>query len=222
MLITDVRQAVRSNLDDMQYDGSKIDSAINWFQNELFNNTRTSLMETSTNLLPSAGASEIDLPANLQVMTNLTVTAPTVYSIWGYRTQQQTFDRDFPGFSTYASRALRETSIYGRKLRFSAPLRTNTTIRLDYVRRPAVASDASPQLEAPDQYFELYVLGAQARVMEVNEDFVEAAQIRQNLEPLVTTFIRNEGRGGLVAGPRIMRSNRRRMGGGFGDPAASY
>lgn len=220
--LADVRQAVRSNLDDPQYDGSKIDSAINWFQFEIFNNTRTALMETTATLTPSAGDSSVGLPTDLQALTNATVTVPSVYSIWKNKVEAQTFDEYFPGFDTYDPRNLYEWCVYGRLMRFSAPLLSNTTIRIDYVRRPVAASEASPSLEIPDQYFELAVLGAQARVMEVNEDFAEAAQIRNNLDPLLTTFIRNEARGGQTAGPSIMRSNRRRTGGGFGDPAASY
>lgn len=220
--LPDIRQAVRSNLDDMQYDSSKIDAAINWFQYELFNNTRTGLMETSVTLNPTAGATSVPFPDDFQVMLNLTVTSPSIYSIWNYRMPQQTFDRDFPGYGSYAARDLYETTVYGRTLRFSAPLRTNTTLVMDYVRKPAKATESSPVLEVPDQYEELVVLGAQARVMEVNEDFAEAAQIRDNLDPLMTVFIRNEGRGGAIAGPRLMRSNRRRQGANFGDPYGAY
>lgn len=222
MLITTVRQAVRQNLDDPEYSASTIDAAINWFQFELFNNTRTSLMETSGTLSPTINATNIALPADLQVLTNATVTSPTVYNIWKNKYEQQTFDLYFPNYTVATTSYLYNWCIYGRTMRFSAPLKSNTTIAIDYIRRPVKATDAAPTLEIPDQYEELATLGAQARVMEVNEDFAEAAQIRNNMEPLVTAFIRNEARGGQTAGPTIIRSNRRRSGGGFGDPAAAY
>lgn len=222
MILSEVRQAVRSNLDDMQYDGSKIDQAINWFQNELFNNNRTSLMETSATLNLTQGASSVDLPSDLQVIIDITVTSPSVYSINKLKVDQTTFSERYSNYAGSTQQQAGEWTVYGRSLRFSAPVSAATTIRLDYVRRPATATDASPTLEAPDQYFELYVLGAQARIMEINEDFAEAAQIRGNLDPLVTTFIRNEGRGGTVSGPIVIRSNRRRMGGRFGDPYGWY
>ena len=221
MILSDVRQAVRSNLDDMQYDGAKIDMAINWFQNELFNNTRTSLMETTTNLNVAQGASSVPLPADCQLLLNLIVTSSPVRSIWSRQLDTNIFDSTFPNFAGYAQRTADQWTIYGRNIRFSGPVSAATVLRADYVRRPVLATDAAPTLELPDQYFELVVLGAQARVMEVNEDFAEASQIRNNLDPLVTTFIRNEARGGQVAGPRIMRSNRRRMGGRFGDPESA-
>lgn len=222
MILSDVRQAVRSNLDDMQYDGTKIDNAINWFQFELFNDTRTSLMETTTNLTLGAGAASVAMPTDTQLLLNLTVTVPTVYSIWKKKTEQQTFDERYPGFDVYTARAVDEWTTFGNSLRFSAPAAAQTTIRVDYLRRPVKATADAPTLEVPDQYEELVVLGAQARVMEVNEDFAEASQIRANMEPLMITFKRNEGRGGKTAGPTTVRSNRRRMGGRFGDPEGAY
>jgi len=219
MILPDVRQAVRSNLDDMQYDATKIDQAINWFQNELFNNTRTALMETSATLNLAQGASSVALPTDLQVILDMTVTSPgSAYSINKNKLDSTTFAQRYPDYTGYSQQAASEWAVYGRSLRFSAPVSAATVIRLDYVRRPVPATLNAPTLEAPDQYFELYVLGAQARIMEINEDFAEAAQIRGNLDPLVTTFIRNEARGGIISGPTIMRSNRRRMGGRFGDP----
>ena len=218
MILSNVRQAVRSNLDDTQYPGAKIDQAINWFQNELFTNTRTSLLETSADINVALNAASAPLPADLQVILDMTVTAPGVYSINTNKLDSTTFAKRYPNYTGYSAQAASEWTIYGRSVRFSAPVSAATTIRLDYVRRPTTAVLDDDELEAPDQYFELYVLGAQARIMEINEDFAEAAQIRNNLDALVTTFIRNEGRGGIVAGPTIMRSNRRRLGGRFGDP----
>lgn len=225
MILSDVRQAVRSNLDDMQYDAAKIDQAINWYQNELFTKNDTGLMETTGTVSVGAGSAVGDLSvlaSPVNKLLNLTATSPRVFSLWRYRLPQQTFDLQYPDYTGYTARELYNWTTYGNNLLFSAPAAATTTLRVDYLRDPTYATDAAPTLEAPDKYFEMYVLGAQARIMEVNEDFEEAKVIRGNLFPLEAQFKLHERRGGKVAGPSIMRSNRRGHGGGFGDPEASF
>ncbi len=45
--------------------------------------------------------------------------------------------------------------------------------------------------------------------MEIDEDYAEGDQERSLLDPLVTTFIRNEARGGGKTKPTVIRTNRR-------------
>lgn len=219
MILQNVRQLVRQKLDDLQYDGNKIDSAINWFLFELFNNTRTTIMEDDTNIPFVQGDYEVTLPPEVQVVTEILVvptdTSIRPYSIWKNRQEHGDFLQNFPGFMVAGQTDVREWSFYGRKIRFAAPSRFAGNLFIEFVRRPVKAVLDNETLELPDNYEELAVLGATARVMEMNEDYAEAAQERQNLEPLQTTFIRNEGRGSQKTGPTIVRSNRRGRGGNY-------
>lgn len=217
MILQDVRQLVRQKLDDLQYDGNKVDSAINWFQFELFNNTRTTIMEDDLNIAFVQGDYEVTIPSQVQVITEILVvpTNPSIrpYSIWKNRQEHGDFLQNFPNFMVANQTDLREWSFYGRKIRFAAPANFAGNLFVEFVRRPVKAVNDNDVLEIPDNYEELAVLGGVARVMEMNEDYAEAAQERQNLEPLQVTFIRNEGRGSQKTGPTIMRSNRRGRGG---------
>lgn len=217
MILQDVRQLVRSKLDDLQYDGNKVDSAINWFQFELFNNTRTALMEDDVNIDFLQGDYEISIPSQIQTITEILVvptdTSITPYSIWKYRKEHGDFLQKFPNFMVANQANPREWSFYGRKIRLAAPASFGGKLFVEFIRRPVKAVGDSDLLEIPDNYEELAVIGGTARVMEMNEDYAEAAQERQNLEPLQTTFIRNEARGSQHTGPTIMRSNRRGRGG---------
>ena len=73
MILQNVRQLVRQKLDDLQYDGNKIDSAIIWFLFELFNNTRTTIMEDDTNIPFVQGDYEVTIPPDVQVITEILV-----------------------------------------------------------------------------------------------------------------------------------------------------
>lgn len=95
MILQNVRQLVRQKLDDLQYDGNKIDSAINWFLFELFNNTRTTIMEDDTNIPFWQGDYEVTIPPEVQVITELqfryTDTSIRPYSIWKNRQEHGDF-----------------------------------------------------------------------------------------------------------------------------------
>lgn len=211
MILQNVRQLVRAKLDDMQFDASKVDSAINWFIFELLNNNRISFMEDSTNIPFNQGDTEVSLPADYQVGTNIIVTISGVeaYNIWKNRVEYVDFMSRFPGFSVATQQRIREWTFYGKKIRFSGPSIESGNLFVDYVKRPVKATGDNDVLVIPDNYEEMVVIGATARVMEMNEDYAEAAQERQNNEPLVTAFIRNEARGQQQAGPLVIRTNRR-------------
>ena len=211
MILQNVRQLVRAKLDDMQFDASKVDSAINWFIFELLNNNRISFMEGSTNIPFNQGDTEVSLPAEYQVGTNIISIIPGVepYSIWKDRVEYVDFMLRFPGFSTAAQSRVKQWTYYGRKIRFSAPVLEGGNLFVDFVKRPEKVTADAGVLVIPDNYEEMVVIGATARVMEMNEDYAEAAQERQNNEPLVTAFIRNESRGQQQAGPLVIRTNRR-------------
>lgn len=211
MILQNVRQLVRAKLDDMQFDASKVDSAINWFIFELLNNNRISFMEDSTNIPFNQGDTEVSLPAEYQVGTNIISIIPGVepYSIWKDRVEYGDFMLRFPGFSTATQSRVKQWTYYGRKIRFSAPALESGNLFVDFVKRPEKVTADAGVLVIPDNYEEMVVIGATARVMEMNEDYAEAAQERQNNEPLVTAFIRNESRGQQQAGPLVIRTNRR-------------
>lgn len=211
MILQNIRQLVRQKLDDMQFDATKIDSAINWFIFELLNNNRISFMEDSTNIPFAQDNTEVALPADYQVGTNIIVTGTSSepYNIWKNRVEYVDFMSRYPGFSTADQARIHHWTYYGKKIRFANPALESGNLFIDFVKRPVAVTDGNGTLVIPDNYEEMVVIGATARVMEMNEDYAEAAQERQNNEPLVTAFIRNEARGQQQAGPLVIRTNRR-------------
>lgn len=215
MTLADIVTSVRGLLTDDQFDEDSIKEAANWFVYEVFNNTRTRLMESSDTITALAGATEADFPSDMITWIYIYETAPSVYSILGDYVQYAQFMQSNANFATATAARLGRWTMFGNAMRFGAPLSVNHTFQIDYLREPVAMEDSGDDCEMPDRYSELVSKGTLARIMEINEDYAEAAQERTNLEPLMTAFIRNEARGGGKTGPIIMNSRRRRsnMGG---------
>jgi hypothetical protein len=206
-LVTDVRTL----LEDTEYSEDTITMAANWFVFELFNNTRTRLMEASDTLSGILGATTLDLPDDLVTVINFYLTAPQVLALNDNEVPYSAFMRNYANFATAAPAQARQWTLYGpNQMRFAAPLKTAHTFQIDYLREPVPVEVDDDEFELPDRYGELLAKGTLARIMEINEDYEEAQQERNNLEPLVTTFIRNEARGGGRVGPQVISAGRGR------------
>ena len=215
MTLQEVRQLVRKKLDDLEYDGDNIDQAINSFIAEVLNNNRIAFMETTTAIPVRAGDIDIPLPADHQVSLNAVVRIPgnQSYSIWNDRLEYAVFSETFPDPTNSSPQRVCEWCYYGNKIRLSAPAAEAGTLVLDYVRRPAPATQDNPTLVIPDNYKQMVVNGATVQIMKMNEDYQEAAQEADDNDALITTFVRHESRAMQHVGPIRMKSNRR---GGMG------
>jgi hypothetical protein len=209
MVLSDLRFSVRNRLDDTSFDQATVDESINWFVFEVCNDHRLRIMEANDDMFISAADVMADFPDDMQTIINLHVTSPQVYNILNRYIEYGDFMRNYPGYQTYAASQLYSWTDYGNAMRFAGPVLADTTVNIDYLRRPTTMVADTDVCEFQDQYFEMVVLGALARCMERNEDYAEAQSERGKLAPLMTAFIRNEGRGQIKLGPTIMRSNRR-------------
>jgi len=212
MILSDIRFSVRNRLDDTSFDQSTVDEAINFVHDEVFNEHRIRFMETNDDLFVSPNDTTADMPDDMQTLINVHVTSPIVYNILNKYMEYGDFMKAYPGYMTYTPSEVYLWTDFGNAMRFASPVLAATTINIDYLRRPQLLVGDDDISDIPDQYKEMVVLGALARCMERNEDYGEASSERNNYNALKTTFIRNEGRGGIKLGPTIMRTNRRGRG----------
>jgi hypothetical protein len=216
MTRADIVKAVRGLLTDDAFDEDLITQAANWFVYELFNDIRTRLMESSDTVYALAGDINANYPSDLMTRIGIWVTSGRAYEMPD-ALEYKTFMNSHANFATATAAEARTWTDYGNAMRFAAPLKSNTTFQIDYLREPEAMEEDDDECEVPDRYGELVAKGTLARIMEINEDYAEAQQERDNLAPLVTTFKRNEGRGGgKIGAASVMRTNRR--GRGSGDP----
>lgn len=213
--LAEIRAAVRRKLDDDQYDATTIDEAANDFQNELFTAHRIRQMEKSAELSVLSGDTDVDMPSDFMTMLNLTVfdSATQYRQIKDDYVDYNEFQRRHANYSIASPQRIYQWTDFGNGIRFTAPANADYTLALDYLRQPKQMVRDSDKSEFKKVYKELATIGTLARVMEVNEDYAEGSQERDKLDGLVTTFVRNEGRGQMKIGPNIMNTRRRRYGG---------
>lgn len=210
MTLLEIKTAVRTLLQDDQYDGTVIAQAANWFVYELFNNNRTRLMEDSDTITASVGDTTAAFPDGMLAWISIYATVPNVYDMSDNYIGYGEFMGHHPNFATATPAAVDGWTDFGNAMRFAAPLSAETTFQIDFVREPVPMENDSDDCEVPNRYAELVARGTKARVMEIEEDYQYAQQERDLLAPLVTTFIRNEARGGGKTKPTVIRTRRGR------------
>lgn len=210
LTLQDIVDGVQGLLQDDQFDESLIRLAANWWVYEMFNDTKTRLMETSDTVTAQAGDTTASYPSDLMHIIGVYVTAPRVFQL-SDPMEYKSFMNNYANFATATRREVSVWTPYGNEMRFSAPVNADTSFQIDYLREPEPMVNMSDVCEVPYRYSELVMKGTLARCMEINEDYEEAAQERDNYASQYTTFKRNEGRGGGKIGPAsVMRTNRGR------------
>lgn len=213
LLLSDIKTSVQGLLTDDQYDEDLIAQAANWVVYELFASYRLRMAEASETLTALTDATTLDMPADLLTRINLYGTAPIVTNMKRHFISYEDFMGNYANFATATATRVREWTDYGRAIRFAAPLSESHTFQLDYLRTPTKMEEDSDACEIPRIYEELVSKATLARIMEINEDYAEARQERTNYAPLLTTFVRNEARGGGKVGPNVVGTGRGKVGG---------
>ncbi len=222
MKVSEITTSVQGLLQDDQFAASRILEAANWLQDEIFGRFNARIMMVSDTLSGTAGDTSIDYPDDMKVVEQLYLVSPTpAFDLRRWYMDYQPFIAKYSDYASQAASPVRNYTDYGNSIRFSAPLLTDITLAIDYVRNPVRMVRDSDVCEIPDKYREVISRGTLARCMEQNEDYAEAEQERQNLEPLITNLIRREAVGMNRKGPFLMKKNRRSTsmstrGGAFG------
>lgn len=205
--------SVQALLQDNQFPPIKITEAANWLQQQLFANTETRIMEASDIISVSAGQVTADLPSDIQVSISMyLVSPPPILDMDKLFMNHESFLSNYANWQVAPPTVLTNWTDFSNQLRFSAPLLANAVIDIDYIRTPVNMVALNDVCEIPNLYQEIISRGTLARCMEQNEDYGEAKTERENLNPLIVSFIKQEARGRIKSGPIIIKTNRRKSG----------
>lgn len=205
---------VQGLIGDEAFDPVLITQGANWFVNYLFLNNRLRMAETSDEIDASSGDTEADFPDDMMTRIAIYMTSPQVIDMTPYEMQYGTFMRQYANFATANARQAREWTEYGKQMRFAAPLSADTTFGIDYLREPVPMEADADVCELSTLYEQLVAKGALIGMMMINEDYDEADEEFNALQPALTAFIKQESRGGGKTGPAaVIRTNRGRVGG---------
>lgn len=212
----DVVADVQTLLDDDQYSADTITTAANWFQDEITTAYRLRFMEASDELSASQGDTEMELPDDILTIIEdgFYLTSPQTYNMMAHYISYRDFMRSYANFASATEGQASTWTDFGNMVRFARPLNADHTFQMDYLREATDVAEDEDAFEIPGRYREMIAKGTLSRVMEINEDYAEASQERKNMEPLITTFVRNEGRGQIKTGPIVIGPKMRgRIGG---------
>lgn len=205
---------VRGLIGDDSFDATLITQGANWFVNYLFLNNRLRMAESSDEIDASEGDTEVDFPDDMMTRINIYMTSPQIFDMKKFEMQYETFMQNYPNFASANPRQAAQWTEFGKQMRLCAPLNADTTFGIDYLREPNPMSKDTDVCELSTLYEELVAKGALIGMMMINEDYDEATEELNVLQPKITAFIKQEGRGGGKTGPAaIIRTNRGRSGG---------
>lgn len=210
--LSEIRSDVRGLLDDAAFDSVTIDRAANDFQNELFTRYHLKQAESSDTLTVSSGDTRVDFPDDYLTIMEMTViySATQYNNIKRHHTNYELFMRDYANYTVATAARPQTWTDFNNGARFTQPSDAAYTINLDYLRLPEMMIASSDESEIRSVWSEMINRGTLARVMEINEDWEEATQVRDLLAPLITTFVAREGRGRVKTGPSIISQGRSR------------
>jgi len=193
---------VRDKLDDSSYSESKIMDAGSDFMDEICTKYKFGFMERTGTINVADEDTTATLPTGLSTILSLRLSSPTKRDMMRDQMEYNDFIDTYPNWDTVDPMTIFKWTIFANAIRLAAPVDGAHVIKIDYTIIPTRVSVAANSYQLPDGYDELLVLGALAKIMEDNEDYQEAEQRRIKFEPLLTTLVMREGRGGRVAGPR--------------------
>ena len=212
-LVTRVQQRVR----DTGFSSSEIKNYINDTQNDVFNEYRLPFMEATQTYTMSDGESDITngsgLPANYVQAIDLTVTTVDKEKLLEYKDI-----REIDAFYPDPDDETRHTaSLPTYWYKYADTIRTfpvpddDYAVSLRYYKKPTALSGDDDVPELPSEFEELLVVGAAYRVMQVKDNYDQAAILQNKYDEILQKLAAkySQAQVGTVA---RMRINRRYVG----------
>lgn len=207
---TSVKTEVLNKLDNQDLDATTVNSFINQAHREVLNKHRWPFMEKTFSGTISASTHIHSFPADAQQIITLRITAPDSDAI-------DLTDRyvDFREFDDRHPDPTQDNEGVPDEWTMSAgnfylwPIPDQAyTLDTRYIKKPTDLSTDGTELDIPEEFQELVVLGAAARILERDDSPDEAAVLRAQFDMLLQDMLlrfsqRQTGR------PMVMRSNKR-------------
>lgn len=212
-LTTRVQQRVR----DTGYPSSEIRDYLNDTQNDIFNEYRLRFMETTQDYTLTVGVADITngvgLPTNFVQAIDLMLTT-TGYESVIPNIDPSTVDSMYPDYENSTLHPNNTPSawyMYGSTIKVYPEPNIAYTATLRYYKKPTELTADADIPEVPSQFAELLILGAAYRVLQVKDNYDQAAILQNKydelLQKLVVRYSQDQ-----IGRPTIMRINRRAVG----------
>jgi hypothetical protein len=212
-IVTRVQQRVR----DTGFSSTEIKGYINDTQNDVFNEYRLPFMETTQDYTLTPNVSDITngsgLPSNYVQAIDLILTSTgreKVLPFLGIRSVDE-FYPDADDATVHPANVPSGWYNYSETIRVAPKPNTAYTVTLRYYKKPTLLSADADVPDLPSEFEELLVVGAAYRVLQVKDNYDQAAILQNKydelLQKLVVKYSQRQ-----VGTPHIMRINRRALG----------
>lgn len=190
-IVTRVQQRVR----DTGYSSTEIKGFINDTVNDVFNEYRLPFMETSQDYTLTANVSDITngngLPANYVQALDLMLTSSGRESLLQY-VDVRDIDARYPDpDDTTANPASVPTKWYffADTIKVFPVPNEAFTVKLRYFKKPTELSSDDDVPEIPSEFRELLVVGAAYRVMQVKDNYDQAAILQNKYDEILQKLV---------------------------------
>lgn len=208
-IVTRVQQRIR----DTGYSSSEIKSYINDTQNDVFNEYQLPFMEDEQEYTLTVGVADITngtgLPSNFVQALDLLLTSTGVEKILTCRDvrQMDALYPDYENSTLYPANTPSEWYMYAQTPRVFPKPNSAYTVTLRYHKKPTLLSADGDIPELPSEFEELLVVGAAYRVMQVKDNYDQAAILQNKYDELLQKLVMKYSQTQTGA-PTIMRINR--------------
>ncbi len=207
-----IADKVRYRIRDSGYAATEIINYVNDTQNDIFNEYRLPFMETTQDYTLNIGTADItngsDLPTNFVSPILLLLTTNGYEKRLQFRDVRE-MDELHPDYEASSTPNGTPTDAYkyGETIKVYPEPDQAYTVTLRYFKKPTLLSSDSDVPELPSEFEEMLVLGASYRILQVKDNYDQAAILQNKydelLDKLVAKYSRNQ-----TGMPTIMRINR--------------
>ena len=191
-----IRQRVLvDKLDDDTFDPQVVDNFINDTQRDIFLEYELPFQEKIYSGTIPLGVTRINLPDDISVIQSQIITAAdgSQTGIGDYYLPFREFNKRFPTPGNNPARHVGYWTSYGGKMLLSNPTNAEYTMDLYYIKTPKTLVADGDVPEIPEEFSELLVLGAFARVQSREGDSDEALVTEQKYQRLLEKLVQRYG-----------------------------
>lgn len=212
-IVTKVQQRVK----DTSYSSSEIIGYVNDTQNDIFNEYRLRFMQTSQAYTMTAGVSDITngsgLPANYVQAIDLSLTTAGREKVLS-PAETAVIDLIYPDpddTTRHPANVPDKWYLYGSTIKTYPVPDAAYTLSLRYYKKPTEMDADDDVPEIPSEFREILVVGAAYRVMQVKDNYDQAAILQNKYDEILQKLVYKYSQF-QTGRPTIMRINRSGMG----------
>lgn len=214
---SDIRVKVGQRVRDTGYSTSEITQYLNDTLNDIYNEYRLPFMQTTQTYTVTTGVADITngsgLPDDFSQTINLVNTTSGAEAVIPYKelVASDDEDPDQDDNTVHATGAPEYWYFADDTIKLFPEPAAAYTLLLRYYKNPTLLSADADIPDLPSQYEEALVMGASYRILQVKDNYDQAAILQNKFDEILDKLVLRSSQR-QVGTPTVMRINRRHVG----------